>query len=77
MHINGVGKRFYTEIVRISLMRGEKPYELCKDLNIDNSYLYCWKKDETPSKPYIDKLSEVGADVDYILTGKEDDGKNE
>lgn len=61
-----IGKRAYQEVLR--LFPGMKAAETA--LGCTYYPIYQWRKGAAPSAVYLARLLELGADIQWILTGK-------
>lgn len=61
-----IGKRAYQEVLRL--------FPRIKDaesvIGCENYTIYKWKEGVSPSAIYLARLLELGADVQWILTGR-------
>ena len=64
----GIGKRAYAEIKRI--FPGMMPKAIAKAVGCDRRSIYAWRDGETPNGIFLQRLCFLGADIDWILTGR-------
>lgn len=66
-----IGERTYEEITR--LFPGKKPTAIARVIGCERRSIHAWRGGETPSGIYLQRLCYLGADIDWILTGRRKD----
>ena len=66
-----IGKRAYVEVHNIL---PDKTYpEIAQIIGCRRQALHMWSKGEIPSGIFLQRMCEMGADIDWILTGRRKD----
>lgn len=63
-----IGQRAYSEVCR--LFPDEKLITVARQIGCDKHALYAWRDGFAPSAMFLARLVQLGADVEWILTGK-------
>ena len=63
-----IGQRAYEEVTRI--FPGMMPKAIAKTFGCDRRTIYEWRDGTTPDGIYLQRLCFLGADIDWILTGR-------
>lgn len=63
-----IGQRAYAEVCR--LFPDEKLTAVARQIGCDKHAIYSWRDGFAPSAMFLARLLQLGADVDWILTGK-------
>ena len=63
-----IGRRAYA-VVNTMFHEMSEP-QIAKMIGCDKRTIYAWRDGETPSGIFLQRLAWLGADIDWILTGR-------
>lgn len=63
-----IGQRAYSEVCR--LFPDKKWAYITRLIGCSDKIIYSWRDGSTPSAMFLARLLELGADIEWILTGK-------
>jgi transcriptional regulator with XRE-family HTH domain len=66
-----IGKRAYAAVHQ--LFPDKTCQQIAELIGCRKQAIYWWSQGETPSGIYLQRICELGADIDWILTGRRKD----